>query len=135
MSDLIKMRFVNSDAKPKEMTKIDIEQIKADREAGTKGPWSVESDGHYPVIRKNFREDHHMDVCGPVHGYMYSRDEDGEQRANARRIARVPDMEDALIEAKTAFDAIVQRSHDDPLGTSKVIDMREIAEEFLERFK
>ncbi len=62
----------------------------------TPGPWVVESDGHYPVVRKRFRPDHHMDVCGPVHGYMYSADEKGEQAANALAISLVPEMVELL---------------------------------------
>ncbi len=62
----------------------------------TEGPWVVESDGYYPVVRKRFRADHHMDVCGPVHGYMYSKDEKAEQAANALAISLVPEMVELL---------------------------------------
>lgn len=106
------------------MTKIDIEQIKADRKAGTKGKWGRGwDDGQIVVITQGGFEGDDV-VSDPM---ILQADQD--------RIARVPDMEDALIEAKAAFDAIVQRSHVDPLGSSKVIGMRKIAEEFLERFQ
>lgn len=64
--------------------------------AHTPGPWIVESNGHYPIVRKRFRPDHHMDVCGPIYGYMYAEDEKGEQAANARLIAAAPEMYEAL---------------------------------------
>ena len=62
----------------------------------TPGPWSIAHDGNYPRIRKHFRTDHHMDVCGPVHGYMYADDETANQAANAHLIAAAPDMYEAL---------------------------------------
>ena len=64
----------------------------------TPGPWEVGRSmcGHYPAVRKNFRPDHHMEVCGPVHGYMYSADEKAEQAANARLIAAAPELYEAL---------------------------------------
>lgn len=62
----------------------------------TPGPWEVASNGHYPVIRKNFLEDHHMDVCGAVHGYMYAADQKANQAANARLIAAAPEMYAAI---------------------------------------
>lgn len=37
-----------------------------------------------------------MQVCGPVHGYMYSPDEKGEQIANAHLIAASPALFEAL---------------------------------------
>ncbi len=39
------------------------------------------------------------------------------------------------IDYERALQAIIERSHKDPLGTSKVIDMRTIAEKALARFK
>lgn len=40
---------------------------------------------------------------------------------------RAERAEAQLAEANKALDAIIERSHNDPLGTSKVNDMREIA--------
>jgi hypothetical protein len=65
----------------------------------TFGPWEIDTNGHYPTIRKNFRADHHMTVCGPIHGYMYADDEAENQMANARLIAAAPDLLAALEKA------------------------------------
>lgn len=62
----------------------------------TPGPWEVQTEGCYPVVRKVFRADHHMNVCGPVHGYMYADDEKANQQANARLIAAAPELLAAL---------------------------------------
>lgn len=69
----------------------------------TPGPWVVRSNGYYPVVRREFPPGHHMDVCGPVHGYMYSSDEKGEQEANARLIAAAPDMYEVARKAAARF--------------------------------
>lgn len=45
---------------------------------------------------------------------------------------RAERAEAQLAEANKALDAIIERSHNDPLGTSKVIDMRKIAIRALE---
>lgn len=75
------------------MTKIDIEQIRADREVGTRGPWRVRLDGQKTTIDGDewwgFAKVHTVvDGAPNLEGY-----------ANANRIARVPELEDALIEA------------------------------------
>ena len=68
----------------------DIAIIKADREAGTPGPW--EADG--PVWNKIIWEDGENRVCFMAHSNGRN---DGRDEANARRIARVPEMEDTII--------------------------------------
>lgn len=45
--------------------------------------------------------------------------------------ALVAETADRLTALEAALRRIVERSHNDPLGTSKVIDMRKIAEEAL----
>lgn len=78
------------------MTQIDIAALVADREAGTKGPWVVHEE-----------PEEQIDICAadrPVGRFVpimsrsmgYNDNVDDESRANARRIARVPDMEAAL---------------------------------------
>lgn len=66
-------------------------------EGHTPGPWRVVQFGGYPVVRKQFRDDHHMDICNAVHGYMYAEKYLGcteyeNQQANARLIAAAPDL-------------------------------------------
>lgn len=89
-----------------------IDQIKADREAGVPGPWAYEAHGdtiQYGVgvchaisdIEMAFPLSGHVDsdvmvtdtVCVEVNG-----------QTNARRIARVPDMEAALLAAADLAD-------------------------------
>ena len=81
-------------------TETDIAALVEDREAGTQGPWRV---------RVNKRDDQYtcdVSICGDIfvladlNGPQYVH-----QHANARRIARVPDMEAALI----AQDAELKR--------------------------
>lgn len=96
-----------------------LDQIKADREAGTPGPWAYEAHGdtiQYGVgvchaisdIEMAFPLSGHVDsdvmvtdpVCVEVNG-----------QTNASRIARVPDMEAALLAAgefAEAFDLFDQ---------------------------
>jgi len=80
---------------------INIEAIKADREAGTPGPWfigkhSIGPKGEFGFLR------HVVD--------MQWHDEQGH--ADARRIARVPKLEDALIASKEREDALLARVAD-----------------------
>lgn len=81
----------------------------------TPGPWEVGRSmcGHYPAVRKNFRPDHHMEVCGPVHGYMYSADEKAEQAANARLIAAAPELYEV---ARMVVEASEVAGFSGPLG-------------------
>lgn len=50
--------------------------------------------------------------------------------ANAAHIVKCVNMHDDLV---GALKKIIDRSHNDPLGTSKVIDMRKIAEKALKK--
>ena len=74
-----------------------IEQIKADRKIGTEGPWDV-TDG---------MQSRPIEVAGCViaHFSNYS-DAPPHRRVNTLRIARVPDMEAALIAANDLADAV-----------------------------
>lgn len=60
--------------------------------AHTPGPWIVVTGRYSTIIRKEFRTDHHMDICSAVHGYMYADDEKANQFANARLIAAAPEL-------------------------------------------
>lgn len=73
-----------------------IEQIKADREAGTPGPWRRGQDGNPRVYGP--------DGSGIHSGLLMSEAGDVfKGPANARRIARVPDIEAALLDAEPAL--------------------------------
>jgi len=97
-------------------TMIDIEAIKADREAGTPGKWSDKGtkNGEWSVS--------HDDDCmwcfvGPKGKnpaaaiIMLSNVYRAGHRldANARRISRLPDLEEAVIAAKEREDALLAR--------------------------
>lgn len=82
-----------------------IDDIRKDREAGTPGPWDRQGDHKYNtdfgVFSKNGRA-----VCSSG-GYSDGKETTYEEnKANARRIARVPDMEAALLAADELADAI-----------------------------
>ena len=72
-----------------------IDDIKRDREAGTPGRWVAESSPITSSINAPDAEKY-TDI-----GYLSL----GDHAGNARRIARVPDMEDALLAADRLADA------------------------------
>ncbi len=78
-----------------------IEDIRKDREAGTPGPWRAGASDFYPgldgPLTVRVYTDHpvnEFDACGD------------KSRPNAERIARVPDMEAALLAAEELADAV-----------------------------
>ena len=104
------------------MTKIDIAALVADREAGTKGPWIAQEEsgqktahgiasniGVWSQQRWDDAYEANPDDMGEAEDAAWILGIWGEigdeDRANARRIARVPDMEAALI----AQDAELKR--------------------------
>ena len=97
-----------------------IDDIKRDREAGTPGNWVVETydagDRSWWAGMPSVGADEEQD-CSIVHwdGFVQkhwrSANGDNQIHANARRIARVPAMEDALI-AAVEFVEDMQQVHD-----------------------
>jgi hypothetical protein len=90
-----------------------IEQIKADREAGTAGPWAKMHDHPDPAVAASLARIRSKDdrvwsgnEIALVFCCDYINDGRQEQEYNARRIARVPDMEEALLAADELADAI-----------------------------
>jgi len=73
---------------------IDIEQLRADIAAGSPGPWDAIEDGH--------EWDNY--VVGPSCGY----DGDFKLPADARRIARLPDLEAEYLRLREAADALAE---------------------------
>jgi len=99
---------------------IDIDAIKADREAGTPGPWEAElffkaknNDGSLHESWKIAR------VQRSVYGTILPED--------ARRIARVPDLEDAVIASKEREDALLARVAELEIDLNKVASLFETA--------
>lgn len=78
-----------------------IEQIKADAEAGTEGPWATD------LIKVAWRggQQSLMNEAPYLSGYIISSIVDGVVDIDAKRIARVPDMEAALIAADELANA------------------------------
>lgn len=87
-----------------------IERIKLDREAGTAGPWTEMHDHPDPAtaaslanIRSEANECGYAADIAHVFGCDHTHDGRQEQKHNARRIARVPEMEEALMAAVEAL--------------------------------
>ena len=76
-----------------------IEQIKVDREAGTPGPW-VKDSGECMKVK-----DASGSIAMLMQTHLRGRRTAEEVVSNAARIARVPDMEAALIAADELADA------------------------------
>lgn len=101
-----------------------IEDIKRDREAGTPGPWETDSRDHDAPYQDIKMRSGRRNICNiwiddaPVPDYNF------EQLANARRIARAPELEAAFLEAVELLGKVGKA---DPWSRD-VID-------FLERFK
>jgi hypothetical protein len=78
-----------------------VEQIKQDREAGTPGPWKTDTE---------------YDVTGPM-GWMVADmlvldgNPSATEAANARRIARVPDMEARILADAEVIKAAEELAH------------------------
>lgn len=92
---------------------IDLDQLKADREAGTPGEWRSERDTcHFDTLSDIYAGKALIAQTGatPVQA----------QEADARRIARLPDLEAAYIEAVAKLDQAVEalvyyaKDHDVP---------------------
>jgi|GEM_PF-5395978 len=91
---------------------MDIEQIKADMAAGTPGPWRRTLSGKSKVPSEFGVENvKRRGVCS-TGGYEDGRDGTYEEnKANARRIARVPDLEARIIAdsaVRAAADALAE---------------------------
>ena len=82
---------------------IDMKALLADREAGTPGPWEYDADTDSVLTADGY------EVCWDA------------TETNARRIARVPDLEQALIDARAALIAVKDyvRSSDELLRSDK----------------
>lgn len=81
-----------------------IDKIKADMEAGTKGPWRFGRRYNSIVSDDNTGHDDSQSV-GLYCGHLVC--ESVRKESNARRIARVPEMEAALLAAEDAVNGLV----------------------------
>lgn len=85
---------------------INLDELKADRAAGTQGPWETDSRDHDAPYQDIKMRSGRRDICNiwiddaPVPDYNF------EQRANARRIARLPDLEAAYIELASLVEFV-----------------------------
>lgn len=87
------------------MTKINLDELIADREAGTDGSWLIKATSKNMTIQGNMHQI--TDAAGfpPAFVPAWDAPEPGEVEgtqealANARRIARLPDLEAAFLEA------------------------------------
>ena len=82
-----------------------IDKIKADREAGTAGPWEVRDCETYGDRCKTFYQEVWNDGVDILVTTEVTRAHNDGGAANMRRIARVPDMEAALLAADALDDA------------------------------
>lgn len=113
------------------MTKINMKELIADREAGTPGDWRVHEDGRYygieapndvSIIVWGEGGDDWCGVRGTEPGEL-------DAHANARRIARLPDLEAAYIEAVELLRDIEESLTAD----NEYRLLREAARNFLEK--
>jgi len=90
---------------------IDLDEMKRDMEAGTKGPWSFMRSTQKDV--KLTGGSVHMVGFGDSTPYAFVSgldvDAPNEGTSNARRIARVPDMEAAIIAQAATIEALRAR--------------------------
>ena len=106
-----------------------IDDIKRDREAGTPGPWAVCGDGARvkPVPHDQWLQPI-ADVSSEIRWDNETWGNLGRVSLNARRIARVPDMEAALIEAMEALKALVSANNStDGMAMRKAWDKADAA--------
>lgn len=103
-----------------------IDDIKRDREAGTPGPWKatrntafweIEVPEAWGQVEPGVLPYSIGDVCASDPG-----DTKGLQELNARRIARVPDMEAALIAADELATRVQQQQDGWPMRTDYITD-------------
>lgn len=99
---------------------ITLAELQADREAGTRGPWKADGPdpfGDYNVIFSDNEND-----CRAILAVVSNLRCPGMVAANARRAARLPELEAALIEAvgvlKEARDTMrwLEENEPDALG-------------------
>lgn len=83
------------------MTRINLTELMADREAGTPGPWRRYKDGIHPVLDDGSNGNESHAICGEVYG--------PDAVFNSRRIARLPDLEAAYIEAVRVIEWIADQ--------------------------
>lgn len=83
-----------------------INQIRADREAGTKGPWRIINVPQCGARSQAFYQEIWNDDVSVLVSTEARRATNGVGKVNMRRIARVPELEEALIEAVEAIRSI-----------------------------
>lgn len=85
-----------------EMTKINMAELLADREAGTEGPWTFPKSGFDGSVLTHLENGDGNEVLDVDHwAYLVISD------ADQRRIARLPDLEAAYIEAVEIVKALM----------------------------
>lgn len=102
-----------------------IEQIRAELEAATPGPWSTEREDDVEM----FGDPVHLigdGEPGSEDAYLFTTD------ANATLIAHAPTHLAALLDVALAAQAVVARHPDSPVGEHPAVDMLRPALERLE---
>ena len=95
------------------MSRIDLEQLRKDVEAGTPGPWKLTGYGAVSAYGSVDTISGAV-LCSVAYADETIRDDDegrcwtldGKQEANARRIARLPDLERAYLDLRKAADEL-----------------------------
>jgi hypothetical protein len=89
-----------------------IDDIKRDREAGTPGPWRIHVLTSVDPNGDEWETDVEVETSSGkyIHGHDlgYGCGVDNEVRTNARRIARLPDLEAKYIALKEAADGLAE---------------------------
>ncbi len=119
------------------MTKINLDELIADREAGTDGPWEVQK-SPFEVINRDHGFLPNLIIAGDdiMLAALYP---ENIEDPDARRIARLPDLEAAYIEAVETLRVIAAEAYvavdEGYPGTWRnvAVERIDIARAFLER--
>ena len=91
---------------------MDLEQLRADMEAGTPGPWRIHDCTEYGDRCQTYYQEVWNEGTDILVTTEVTRAHKDGGRTNMRRIARLPDLERAYLDLRKAADELEQRMLD-----------------------